>query len=195
VEYLNNGNQSLDAEYKVLQDVIDSKTATGAKTLPSILGHGSGSQNIASSETLLFMKNAAGVQGKLNEGYSKALTLAVRLFGLDVYVEFRYAPIDLRPELELEVFRATRQSRLLEQLSLGFLTDDEASIQLTGQLTPAGFKPLSGTQFFAPPKQAAAGGNPNSNTSGPQDRRTNTPQQPKGPAKKADVIPIDGSGG
>jgi hypothetical protein len=116
--------------------------------MPSILGHGSGSQNVASSETLLFMKNAKGmVQEKLNEIYSRALTLAVRLFGYDVYVEFRYADIDLRPESELEAFRSMRQSRILEQLSLGFITDEQASIELTGQLPPPGFKPLSGTGF------------------------------------------------
>jgi hypothetical protein len=182
VEYLNNGNISLDAEYKALNGIVDAKVATGAKALPSILGHGSGSQNVASSETLLFMKNAAGLQAKLNEIFSKGLTLAVRLFGLDVYVEFRYDPIDLRPDAELEAFKAMKQSRVLEQLSLGFLSDDEAAMLLTGQITPVGFKPLSGTQFFNPPKPDPAGGNPNS-TTGPQNKRPATPQQPKGPQK------------
>lgn len=190
IEYVNNGNQSLDAEYTVLQGIIDAKVATGAKALPSILGHGSGSQNVASAETLLFLKNASGsVQMKLNEFYSKALTLAVRLFGLDVVVEFKYAAIDLRPETELEAFRAMKQSRVLEGLSLGFLEDDEASMMLFGRLTPAGFKPLSGTGFFTPPP-AAAGNPASNNASGPGGSRTSkpsTPTQPKGPAKKADL--------
>jgi hypothetical protein len=191
MEILSRGNESYGQEVQVLQELANSKLTTGAKTLPSILGHGTGSQNIASSETLLFMKNAAGAQAKLNEIYSKAFTLAVRLFGQDVYVDFKYAPIDLRPESELEAFRAMKQSRLLELLSFGFLTDEDAAIQLTGQLPPTGFKPLSGTQFMQPaPVGAGAGGNPNSNTSGPQDRRTSTPQQSKGPQKKADVIPL-----
>lgn len=187
VEYMNNGNQSLSKEYEVLQSIADAKLATGSKALPSILGHGAGSQNISSSETLLFMKNAAGaVQMKLNEFYSRALTLAVRLFGEDVYVEFAFDSIDLRPDSELEAFKTMKQSRILEQLSLGFLTDDEAALQITGQLTPAGFKPLSGTQFFNPPKANPAASNPNSNTSGPQNTRTNTPTQSKGPVKKAE---------
>src|SRR5690606_32432666 len=46
-EYMNNGNQSLDAEYNALTGLIDAKVATGTKTLPSVLGHGSGSANIA----------------------------------------------------------------------------------------------------------------------------------------------------
>ncbi len=190
VEYMSNGRSTVDAEYTVLQGIADAKMSTGAKTLPSILGHGSGSQNIASSETLLFMKNAAGtVQAKLNEIYSRALTLAVRLFGMDCYVEFKYDDIDLRPESELEAFRTMRQSRQLELLSLGFVTDDEASLALTGQLTPAGFKPLSGTGFRAPvvadPNAAPHSTTGNGKDNGPQDRSPKTPTQPKGPQKKA----------
>ncbi len=150
MSYMTGGNISLDAEYKVLTEIIDSKMATGAKTLPSILGHGSGSQNIASSETLLFMKNAEGaVQQKLNDIYSRALTLATRLYGFDVYVEFKYDEIDLRPSSELEAFKSMKQSRILDQLSLGLISDVEASILLTGSLPPAGAPLLSGT-FFRP---------------------------------------------
>lgn len=195
VEYLNNGNQSLKDEYDVLRGISDAKMTTGAKALPSILGHGSGSQNIASSETLLFMKNAQGaVQAKLNEFYSKALTLAVRLFGQDVYVEFKYAAIDLRPAAELEAFFTMRQSRILEQLSLGFIQDDEAAMVLTGQLTPTGFKPLSGTGFFNTKPVDPNAANPTS-TTGPQNKRAATPTQAKGPQKKADLQLVDGGGG
>lgn len=188
-DYINNGNTALNKEWETLMSIANAKLATGSKSLPSILGHGSGSQNIASSETLLFMKNAAGsVQAKLNEFYSKVLTLAVRLFGQDVVVEFKYAPIDLRPEAELEAFRTMKQSRILEQLSLGFIEDDEAALQLTGRLTPAGFKPLSGTGFMQLQAAAGAGGNPHSTTGagGPRTSKPNTPTQTKGPAKAED---------
>jgi hypothetical protein len=148
IDIVNNGNVSLEAEYETLSNLINSKIATGAKAMPSILGHGSGSQNVASTETLLFTKNAAGmVQEKLNELYSRMLTLAVRLFGYDVYVEFRYGDIDLRPESELEAFRSMKQDRTLALLSLGFISDEEASIDLTGKLPSGEFTPLSGTGF------------------------------------------------
>lgn len=193
--YINNGGSQLNQEYEVLQGILNSKMATGAKTLPSILGHSSASQNIASSETLLFMKNADGlVRMKLNEIYSRALTLAVRLFGLDIYVEFAYDPIDLRPTNELEAFFAMKQSRILELLSLGLMTDDEASIELTGKLPPATAQSLSGTFFKAGGGQAGAN-NPYSttgagaNTQGAMNEslKPDTPQQPKGPAKQAAV--------
>jgi hypothetical protein len=192
-EYINNGNTALNKEWDTLMSIANSKLATGAKTLPSILGHGSGSQNIASSETLLFMKNAEGtVQAKLEEIYSKAFTLAVRLFGQDVTVAFKYESIDLRPDSELEAFKTMKQSRVLELLSLGFIEDDEAALALTGRLAPAGFKTLKGTNFMQPQPTAGAGGNPHSTTGagGPRTGKPNTPTQTKGPAKGAEIIPL-----
>lgn len=188
IDLLNNGNISLEAEYRALSEMIDSKVTTGAKAMPSILGHGSGSQNVASTETLLFTKNAHGaVQAKLNELYSRIFTLAVRLFGHDVYVEFRYEEIELRPAGELEAFRVMRQDRLLSLLSYGFLTDEEASIELTGKLPPVGFKPLSGTGFKEPIKadpndnaftnQSTGGSNGGAANQGP---KSDAPKQAKG---------------
>ena len=144
------------------------------------------------SETLLFMKNVEGaVQLKLNDMYSRALTLAVRLFGFDVYVQFKYAEIDLRPASELEAFKSMKQSRVLEQLSLGLITDEEASIILTGGLPPAGAPLLSGTFFRASSgTDPTVEGNGYSNTSGGgnggglgQAITPDTPQKPKGSIK------------
>lgn len=159
--YVSGGTGDVPDVITTIQQLLNAKMSTGAKTLPSVLGHGSGSQNIASSETLLFMKAADGVvRSKLNEHISKLLTIAVRLFGEDVAVNFRYNPIDLRPENELEAFHTMRQARVLELLSWGFYEDDRASIELTGQVTPAGFAKLSGTRFYATGAGGAAGDNP-----------------------------------
>lgn len=162
--YVSGGTGDVPDVIKVIQDLLNAKLATGSKTLPSILGHGAGTQSMASSETLLFMKSADGiVRSKLNEMLSKILTLAVRLFGQDVAVYFRYNPIDLRPENELESFMTMRQNRVLELLSYGFLEDDDASIELTGRPTPGTFTPLSGTRFYTAKNEPAD--NPYSNTS------------------------------
>lgn len=179
VEYLNRGNTSLDAEYRELRELIEAKMATGSKTMPSILGHGSGSSNIASSEALLFMRSASGaVQKKLNELYSQALTLAVRLMGQDCMVEFRYAEIDLRPAHELEAFKSMKQSRILELLSLGILSDEEASILLTGRMPPAGAPKLSGTFFH---NSKAPVSNAYSNSAPGQGNATNQTLKPDTP--------------
>ena len=149
VEYMTAGNISHDTEMTALVNIISDKVSAGAKTLPSILGHGSSSSNIASTEAQLFLKSADGVQFALNDLLSQALTLAVRLLGYDVTVRFAYDRIDLRPDSELEAFKAMRQSRVLELLSLGSLTDEEASLMLTGRLPLAGAPKLSGTGFRA----------------------------------------------
>lgn len=171
------GGDSADA-FETVKSIYDEKVSTGAKTLPSILGHGSGSQNVASTETLVFMLSANGlIRLKLHEMFSKAFTLSARLFGHDVIVEFAYDDINLRPELELESFRSMKQSRILEQLSLGLLTDDEASLMLTGNLTPNGFKPLSGTGFFGGAAQV------NENPLGNQQGAMNQSLKPETPTK------------
>lgn len=158
--YVEGGTGDVPDVVKVIQDLLNAKMSTGSKTFPSVLGHGTGSQNAASSETLLFMKTADGViRRKINEMISKMLTLGVRLTGEDVAVTFELDPIDLRPASELEAFFTMRQSRVLEALSYGFLEDDDASIQITGKVTPATFKPLSGTLFYQA-KGSATGDNP-----------------------------------
>ena len=184
-DYLNNGNVTLNKEYDTVQAMINSKLATGTKAPPAVLGHGAGSQNVASTETMLFVRYCEGVQLKVNSIFSRAFTLALRLMGYDVYVDFSFDRIDLRPDSELEAFRTMKQSRIYEQLSNGTISDEEASIQLTGRLPPAGAPKLSGTFFM---KQGAAAAQPNaqpfSNTSqnsGPRDNNPQTPTQPKGP--------------
>jgi len=159
-ELENNGNVSLASEYAAITDMIFSKLATGAKTLPAILGRDTTS-NASSTSAMLFTLDTSGaVQQKLNEIYSRMLTLSLRLLGHDVYAEFRYAPVSLRPEDEMTAFRQTRQMMILEQLSLGLITDEEAAMELTGHLPPKGAPVLSGTGFRtnASPEGALNGG-------------------------------------
>lgn len=196
--YLSRGNESLEREYETLQGISNGKMASGAKVPGAVLGHGAGSQNIASSETMLFLKYATGVQVHVNAILSRALTLGARLMGHDVYVEFKFDEPDLRPASELAAFRAMDQSRILELLSLGLLTDEEASIQLTGKLPPPGAQKLSGTGFKGG-SNGTVNANPYSSTgalgttqdTAGQRQQPETPTQPKGPAnKKAEVVQL-----
>lgn len=178
IDYMTGGNNSLSEEYKTMVSVYNSKLAAGAKTLPSILGHDTASSNIASTQAMLYLKTVEGaVVFKLNELYSRALTLCVRLFGIDAVVEFAYDRPNLRPETELEAFYAMRQSRVLEQLSLGQTGDEEASLCVTGTLPPAGAPKLSGT-FFKTTTTTSA--NPDSNTGAlEQDLTGDAPKEKK----------------
>lgn len=147
-DYLNS-DIGASADYKPLMETIDSILATALKTPAAVVGKrtSSGSQNTSSTESLLFIKTAEGYHGPVEAVLSKALTLAIRLFGFEGYVVCEFEPIDLRPDIELEAFRSMRQTRILEQLSLGFLTDDEAAEHLnTGPRAPDAPE-LSGTLF------------------------------------------------
>lgn len=168
-----------------IQKVLNGKLAAGAKTLPVVLGHG-GTSNTSSTESLLYIKTADVLRRKLNELYSRALTVAIRVMGVDGYVEFKYAEIDLRPSSELAAYRSMETSNTLQLLSLGFITDDEAALALTGHLTPAGFKPLSGTGFYSASASATTQeqlGTAASQTSGmgapDKSLKPGTPAQPK----------------
>lgn len=165
---------------RAVQELIESKLSAGMKSVPAVLGRDSGSSS-ATTSTMLFMKNANILRRKLNVLYSRVLTQALRIMGMDVYVEFNYAHIDLRPEKELEAYKAMEQSRITDKLSLGFITDEEAVMELTGSLPPDGYTPLAGTMFKTASANVSA--NPDSQTSnmnGQKDPlKPSTPANPK----------------
>ena len=146
-DYLNS-EIGASADYGPLMELVDGLEATSLRTPPSVLGKRmGGSQNVSSTESLLFIKQAAGLQTPVASVLSRMMTLAIRLYGFEGYAVAEFGPIDLRPESELEAFRTMRQTRILEQLGLGFLTDQEAAEALnTGPRAP-GAPPLSGTMF------------------------------------------------
>ena len=176
---ISNANRSEDRSIAVLQALISGQLSSGAKILPSIIGRGETSAN-GSTESLLFLKSMTAAQNELNLMFSRIFTLAVKLMGQDVNVKFEFAPVDLRPEIELESFAAIKQSRLLKDLSLGLRTDEEVSILLTGTLPPVGYAPLSGTMFYENNNlDDATGGNNYSNTSVGTPGNSNSTQSTK----------------
>ncbi len=195
-EVENASNAGLSAEYTVLQEMANARLSTGSKTNGTVLGFASGSSNIASSEIMLFMRSCTGaVKAPIEEFWSRSLTLSVRLFGFDVVVEFTFEPIDLRPDNELLAFKQTKQMMVLEQLSLGLISDDEACLQLTGSLSPPGMKPLSGTMFKQGPGLSNGGSAPTPSNSGSALNQKLTPTTPstgRGQNKKAKlkVVPM-----
>lgn len=171
VAILDRGNSSLSTEYQQLRQMSDEKTSAGAKTLPGVIGRGSSTTN-ASTESMIFVKQVEGaLQKPLNDLMSRVCTLILRMLGHDSVVQYKLTPIDLRPEVELMAFRGQEQALVLEQLSLGFITDEEASIRLNGRLPTGNIQtPLSGSGFYEkhtdptdttnPYSGSAAGGSP-----------------------------------
>ena len=129
-----------------LKSIFQERLTAALKSLPAVLGRDSSSGS-ATTSTYLFLKSAEMISTKLNTLYSRMLTLAVRLQGMDCYVKFEYDELDLRPKGEQEAYLQMRQSRVLDLYSLGFYTLQETSVRLTGNLPPEGCPDLSGTMF------------------------------------------------
>lgn len=135
-------------DYTYLMNALSGNLATSLKTSPSILGlRINGSQSLSNTESLVFLKTARALHLPVETALSRALTLACRLYGVDVYCNFKFEPIDLRPELELEAFKTMKQARIIEQWGLGLLSDDQAAMILTGNPRDPSAPPLSGTMF------------------------------------------------
>lgn len=139
------------ADFTELLQNLSGLAATALKSSPTQLGlRIGGSQNVASTEAMLMAKYCMSIQKPVKEAMSRALTLAVRLLGVDAYIEFELDEPDLRASSELEAFYSLRQNRVMELLSYGRVTDDEAQSILGLGSLPEGAKELSGTGFYKP---------------------------------------------
>ena len=138
------------AEISDIINQLSGLVASALKSNPSMLGlRIGGSQNTSSTEALLATKTAKLFQKPVQEVLGRAITLACRLYGEDVYVEFMFDDIDLRPQNELEAHLQIKQHRVLELLSYGRVTDDEAQSMLGLGSLPAAAESLAGTQFMS----------------------------------------------
>ena len=198
VEYIKGDDGSGTSDkFETIKALVDANLAKGAKTMPAVLGNGSGSQNVASTESVLFMLSANSmVRVKLQELYSKALTLACRLYGLEVTVAFEFDDIELRPITELESFKTLRFERLSKQWGLGIIGDMEFCMRVNYCPMPAGFTSQSGSLTLMDilgVKQADPAGNNYSGTgagggqsgggAANQSRNSKTPEKSRGNAK------------
>jgi hypothetical protein len=184
IKYVEGDSGNIPDTFNTVNDITGGKLATAMKTPASVLGLGASSSTAASTDTLLYMINAnAMIRNPLQTILSKLMTLAVRLFGLDVTVEFEFDDIELRPKSELEAYLAMKQSRLLTQLSFGFITDEEFCLKMTGQLPPPGHQPLMGTLFPVVPAQPAADNGNNTSTTGTMGKDKSAPEAAPGSKK------------
>lgn len=140
--------KGIKTDYSQLLQTLAGMAATSLKSHPSILGlRLQGSQSLSNTESLIFLQVAAAAQTTVSGFMSRALTLGIRLFGVDAYVKAEFAPINLRPVDELEPYKVMKQDRILDQLSLGLITDEEACFELGLPPRAPGAPKLSGTFF------------------------------------------------
>ena len=131
------------SDYSVLMATLGNLLGVSLKTPASVSGlRASGGQGLSNAETLIYLKVIEAARPPVEEVMSRALTLAVRLLGVDGYVKFEFNPINLRPDLELEAYRNAKQNRILSLLSYGLVNDARAAYEL-------GIRPQEFTQVFA----------------------------------------------
>lgn len=119
------------ADYSSMLTTLGNLLGASLKTPASVSGlRASGGQGLSNAETLIYLKVVQGTRPPVEEVISRALTLAVRLQGVDGHVAFEFMPINLRPEAELEAYLATKQKRVLELLSYGVINDAHAAWEL-----------------------------------------------------------------
>lgn len=146
IDTLENKNAS-SVDFRPIMEILDGQVVSALKSLPSILGKGTGgSQNIASVEAMVFMNTPQYLQKRASKLMSQAYTMTARLAGMKGFVEVYHDPINLRPELELEPQKLAKQNRILQLQSFGLINDSEAALELGIDHLPD--EPLSGTQFL-----------------------------------------------
>lgn len=137
--------------------VLNSQNQSALKTMATIIGRGEGGVNTASVESRVFSKSADSLNGPIADMFADMFTLAMRLQGYQGYVECYFDPVELRPEMELEPQKVVKQTRLLEALSLGVITDDEFHIEMYNRPRPDSAPELSGTNFMATQATSSGG--------------------------------------
>lgn len=137
------------ADYSSLMSTLGNLLGVSLKTPASVSGlRADGGQGLSNAETLIYLKVVEATRPPVAEVMSRALTLAVRLLGIEGHVKWIFDPIELRPEMELEAYKSSRQKRILEQLSYGLINDAEACFELG--IRPQGLSQLfAGTHFYS----------------------------------------------
>lgn len=151
------------ADYSSMLTTLGNMLGASLKTPASVSGlRASGGQGLSNAETLIYLQVVQGTRAPVEETMSRALTLGVRLQGVDGYVAFEFNPINLRPDIELEAYFGTRQKRVLELLSWGVINEAHACWELG--IRPQGLAALlAGTRFYA--KDASAEPEPDRSSS------------------------------
>lgn len=147
-DILNDRNPGASMDIRPVIDVLNQQQQSSLKTMPTVLGRGTGSQ-VASVEA----RYAAMCADQLNKPVAMLLRRAFQFLlnvqGVVGLVHCEFAPAELRPDLELEPQRVMRTSRLKDDLSLGLITDAEYHMMVHGRPAPPSAPLLQGTGFTA----------------------------------------------
>lgn len=152
---LNEKNPAVGIDVKSVIEVLNSQNQAALKTMATIIGRGTQGVNTASVEARVAAMNAEELNTPIEEFWEKVLSFILHQQGYQGFVDVEFEPVEMRPRLELEPQLTMRQSRLLQDLSHGLITDEEYHLQMYNRLPPEGAPELSGTGFMSPAAAAS----------------------------------------
>lgn len=165
---VNEKNPAAQLDLSKVVDTLNDQNQAALKTMGTIIGRGESGVNTASVEARIAAMNADELNNPISYILESCFNFWLHLEGIQGYCEVKFKKVELRPEMELEPQITMKASRMLQDLSLGIITDNEYALQMHGRLPPDGYTELSGTGFMpvAGASVDASGVSPNSDPLG-----------------------------
>ena len=115
--------------------VIDTQILGALKQYSTLMGRRSQGQTeqYAKLEIKIFMKSVQRVQFMIESILSRALTKYLNIHGMQGYVFFEFEDTEIRTELEKVNFEQIAIQNAMKKRDNGWITQDEASIEITGK--------------------------------------------------------------
>lgn len=149
VKMINDKSPGSSLQITEVIDTLNAQNQAAMKVVSAVLGRGSSGVNTASVEAKVFADNASELNKPIDYLLSEMFTLALRLQGFEGQAVIQSGEVELRPKLELENQLTMKQARLLEQLSLGIISDLEFHKEMWHRIPSGNYVKLSGTNFQA----------------------------------------------
>lgn len=111
-----------------IQSLLNSDIISGYKAPPSAVGQGGSTrtgEGLASAELVIFRRSIKALRKLIEDLYSRAFTLALRLSGRNGYVKSYYDEFSLRPPEEAAQFISIEQNSIIEAWLTGSISTVE----------------------------------------------------------------------
>ena len=108
--------------------LLDSEAISSLKAPPSTVGKGGSTktgEGLASAELVIFRRSIKALRRNIENIFSRAFTLALRLKGLQGYAKFRLKEFSLRPQEESAQYDQIRQENIIKAWIMGSMGSDE----------------------------------------------------------------------
>lgn len=120
-------------DVKALMQVIRSQIISGLKQLPVLMGeHVGDTETYSTVEMRIFAASINAFRQPVGDLLAWALGVSLRLMGRPATIEPLWAPIELHDRGKVAVAVAQEQANAAYARDQGWLTDDQASIMITG---------------------------------------------------------------